>query len=631
MRQWNLLWVAVAVAAAAFLAQCGGSSGETEPTWREVKGGSTEDGGGGGGGGSNWQDVTPAPDVPPAVNCAPYGAAGVCDPLPVRPPHLEDGAFGGWAPDRPCAHEWSCAPNVMGVYTYVFFDYDGEFLHLVNDWHLNDEAAIEPTAFNLFRAWTDDGAVAWTIRVYGDQHVEVARNEEPVDDPASLGVVGAAGFGRSPFVPDFDHTIFELRFPAGTGGFGLLEKDPAGPGGTGEDLLTNEPTFFTGTLNDGGGVDVRGEPGPALIALEPPAGGPGDVIVLRGMGFGEEVGGVFFNGSDARILAWSDEVIRAEVPPDVLSGQVRVGARRRWSNALPFGVTCRPDCFLRDCGPDGCGGGCGGCGAGTTCTNGACVCAPDCGDRVCGDDGCGGPCGACGAGEACLQGRCDPTGTPCEPSCAGRFCGGDGCGGICGACPDGWSCQFGTCAQGCAPDCTDRACGPNGCGGSCGTCRGTAAQCVQGACECTPSCLGRECGDDGCGGTCGSCAGGLPCSPVGLCEECVPSCAGRECGTNGCGGSCGACQGGLTCNFQGRCVGCEPRCEGRLCGADGCGGTCGACEGPNEVCQSGQCVCSRQCGGRDCGPDGCGGLCGECGLGDLCSDAGVCVPKAEGQ
>lgn len=38
------------------------------------------------------------------------------------------------------------------------------------------------------------------------------------------------------------------------------------------------------------------------------------------------------------------------------------------------------------------------------------ACQPGCGQRVCGDDGCGGSCGNCGAGESCTaEGQCEPS------------------------------------------------------------------------------------------------------------------------------------------------------------------------------------------------------------------------------
>ena len=74
---------------------------------------------------------------------------------------------------------------------------------------------------------------------------------------------------------------------------------------------------------------------------------------------------------------------------------------------------------------------CGGQGA---CVDGECVCEPDCGGLWCGPDGCGGSCGECGADEVCNSiGHCEPG--FCVPDCEGRECGSNGCDyGDCGEC-----------------------------------------------------------------------------------------------------------------------------------------------------------------------------------------------------
>jgi len=52
--------------------------------------------------------------------------------------------------------------------------------------------------------------------------------------------------------------------------------------------------------------------------------------------------------------------------------------------------------------------------------------------RTCGDDGCGGSCGTCAGGTTCSKdGSCAPA---CTPACSGKACGeSDGCGGVCAA------------------------------------------------------------------------------------------------------------------------------------------------------------------------------------------------------
>lgn len=67
---------------------------------------------------------------------------------------------------------------------------------------------------------------------------------------------------------------------------------------------------------------------------------------------------------------------------------------------------CTPSCSGKTCGSDGCGGSCGTCAAGKTCSAGACVCVPVCGAKACGPDGCGGSCGACSAGTCSASGQC---------------------------------------------------------------------------------------------------------------------------------------------------------------------------------------------------------------------------------
>ena len=88
---------------------------------------------------------------------------------------------------------------------------------------------------------------------------------------------------------------------------------------------------------------------------------------------------------------------------------------------------CTPACEGKMCGKDGCGGDCGECPGGQTCSGGQCLCVPDCQDKSCGDDGCGGSCGACDDGnpctdDACWEGACtaeeSALATCLEPPCA---------------------------------------------------------------------------------------------------------------------------------------------------------------------------------------------------------------------
>lgn len=289
-------------------------------------------------------------------------------------------------------------------------------------------------------------------------------------------------------------------------------------------------------------------------------------------------------------------------------------------------VGCVPACGKKQCGPDGCGGSCGSCGAGAVCSaEGVCqaACVPDCVDKDCGPDGCGGLCGQCDDGQACEVGLC--VSGP-EPDCDGKECGPDGLGGVCGQCDAGSECNAeGLCIVICVPDCDGKVCGEDGCGGTCGDC-GVDFDCVDGQCVtvCVPACEGKSCGDDGCGGVCGECETTHSCTNDGVCEPlCQPNCDGKSCGDDGCGGSCGDCDGISVCT-DGQCVEpCEPDCGGNVCGDDGCGGECGTCKG-NGVCQNGQCVCAPACENKECGANGCGGLCGICPAGESCLGSGQC-------
>jgi hypothetical protein len=97
-------------------------------------------------------------------------------------------------------------------------------------------------------------------------------------------------------------------------------------------------------------------------------------------------------------------------------------------------------------------------------------CIPDCGDdQQCGKDGCGGTCGECDPGESCSEdGYCRAT---CTPDCNEKDCGDDGCSGSCGICDDDIDCIDFECVVACVPECEGKQCGENGCGGDCGICK----------------------------------------------------------------------------------------------------------------------------------------------------------------
>ncbi len=307
-----------------------------------------------------------------------------------------------------------------------------------------------------------------------------------------------------------------------------------------------------------------------------------------------------------------------------------------WAPCADGECVCQPKCGEKECGGDGCGGSCGLCPQGTTCSNGMCaeLCEDECAPKgllSCLGDGYR-ECGLydadlcldwsdwvpCAPNEDCINGACI-----CLPFCIGKECGDDGCGGSCGTCDDGLACTNGICL----PDCVNE-CAPEGLASCFGNGFKTCAdfdddlcldwspltpcqaneECINGACLCQPACAGKQCGPDGCGGSCGQCAQGFTCTD-GLCiKDCLDECAPE--GLASCFGN-----GFKTCgNFDDDlCLDWSPLT---------------ACQ-PPESCVDGDCLCIPQCTGKQCGNDGCGGSCGSCGAGLSCWD-GTCLAVAPG-
>jgi hypothetical protein len=198
-------------------------------------------------------------------------------------------------------------------------------------------------------------------------------------------------------------------------------------------------------------------------------------------------------------------------------------------------------------------------------------CVKACSGKECGDDGCGGSCGTCAAGKTC---------TPAGKCVSGGTCGADPnqtCNGHCGGsgystglpCACDYKCEtnndcckdYADCCGGCMPNCIGKQCGSNGCSGLCGTCNAgytcnDAGLCVKGATGCGasyPDCKACVCkADDYCCSAWDSqctqeCTSVAEC--VGVCGgSCSPNCTGKQCGGDGCGGSCGTCSAGYSCS-----------------------------------------------------------------------------------
>ena len=312
---------------------------------------------------------------------------------------------------------------------------------------------------------------------------------------------------------------------------------------------------------------------------------------------------------------------------------------------------CVSDCAGAECGPDGCGGACGACATGRTCSDaGKCV-ACSCEGRQCGDDGCGKSCGTCAAGDVCAFSHCQAMGCAATFTAGCDHCGCEAC--VCAAhpycCNNLWDAKCAAfcsdqCGQACpcVPQCAGAACGDDGCGGSCGTCTGSAT-CLAGEClACVPSCESRDCGDDGCGGSCGTCGAGSLCSAGTCFAEYPAGCLGVN------APSAGKCPADLAvagcCDDQTRVVWCD---GGKLfcseCPApEGQTSTCGWGGDAAPVYQCGKtgadpsgavplkCMCIPSCGPKTCGDDGCGGSCGDCVDGYSCKEGQCAATAPEG-
>lgn len=122
--------------------------------------------------------------------------------------HVVDGVFTRSGSDG----EWSDVEPVKGRYAYLYADFDGTRLHLLNDWHLCRQH-VSPWEFNKFelRTWPADDRmrerlIRWLIRVFADGHVEVSANGLP----AAEFVTGKYGHATSPLVPKEEHSLYEL-------------------------------------------------------------------------------------------------------------------------------------------------------------------------------------------------------------------------------------------------------------------------------------------------------------------------------------------------------------------------------------------------------------------------------------
>jgi len=260
-------------------------------------------------------------------------------------PHATDGAFTDWDPEEPLAlgTEWSDVQPLEGQFTWLYVDYDGEKIHILNDWHYNDATPPDPACYNEFD-FSSNGTDL-NIKVYGDQTIVVMLDGAPADIESE----GGSGFGRSPMVPDRDHTLWELAITVPPGPWSCRLHDPGpDPQSSCEDLATEEHVL-EGEAVAGGGLVVRASSGPVLLgaAGSGASADPGDWIAVRIANLADGGAGAiaWFGWRDADIVAegGADEYI-VQVPwmePGVVDLRIEA-ADGRFSMAVPFEVLADP-------------------------------------------------------------------------------------------------------------------------------------------------------------------------------------------------------------------------------------------------------------------------------------------------
>jgi len=233
-------------------------------------------------------------------------------------------------------------------------------------------------------------------------------------------------------------------------------------------------------------------------------------------------------------------------------------------------------------------------------------CTPDCAGRVCGSDGCGGSCGTCPGGQSCTAaGQCTTGGALCVSyfECS-QDCTDQACADACLAPLAPQSASYATAYETClATNCAE--CTTNECFNDCilTNCREPYANCFfeTGTDTCGEfySCL------NGCG-TNQTCQNG--CFDTVSTDAWLAALAWEDCIVGECpdcatnGPNCDACfeqvtgQGGACLAQTEACYGvCEPDCTGKECGSDGCGGECGPGCDEGERCIGGQCAVAGEC------------------------------------
>lgn len=281
-----------------------------------------------------------------------YGTSFLGGPCGTAP--VVDGRFGGLTKGK-AHHEWSCGASLVGLYGRMYLRVVGDRLFALNDWRLRTDAPVCAAMYNQF--WFSGAFGSFSLRVYGDNHIEARHNGVLVP-----GAKGAAGFGSSPDM-DKKHAIFEFSVQLPTLGIGeqilLSAKDPAnnfnwqgsGSGGTddgecgAEDApMVDEPMVFQLTAvspNDAGpavrveAADVDALP---LTGVEPWPLVPGEQAVVQGGGLAVGEGAeIAIGGLVVESPAWLGNCVIVRVP-DLPTGSHKVIVRRAGAVSVPLTV-----------------------------------------------------------------------------------------------------------------------------------------------------------------------------------------------------------------------------------------------------------------------------------------------------
>lgn len=211
---------------------------------------------------------------------------GLPDPVPVwastitnpasQNGHTVDGQFTGFDDGWSSSDEWYDITPHRLQWSTVYFDYDGDYVHIMNDWTVNEDGlgdGLDPNDYNYFSFTSGDNL--WELYIYVDS-LELYDNGTPVSSPDDID--GAYHFGSSPNL-SADHTMWEVAIDIaepGTNSYeidwnayynmvvviqdphmenALPQTDPAATGG------------FGVNVEEGGGLTSTSIPEPGTLAL----------------------------------------------------------------------------------------------------------------------------------------------------------------------------------------------------------------------------------------------------------------------------------------------------------------------------------------------------------------------------